>query len=109
MADDDFGVDTGGAVSASTPMDNSTGLPVAELSDAQKRTYERLSRVGIAGTNQGEPRMGEENRQRLEEILNHITYRFAPERGVTASYIALILDVNGVTAPAGTNQGPTDD
>lgn len=43
--------------------------------------------------------MSVENQQRLTELLEQVTYRYAPERGVTASYIAMCLDVKGVIAP----------
>ena len=43
--------------------------------------------------------MSQENQERLVEILNRVSHRFNPELGVTAEYIALILDINGVWAP----------
>ena len=38
------------------------------------------------------------NQQRLTELLDRISYRYAPEYGLTASYIAMMLDCMGVLA-----------
>ena len=40
-----------------------------------------------------------DNWARLEAILDRVSHRFAPERGLTARYIAMCLDVHGVVAP----------
>jgi hypothetical protein len=40
-----------------------------------------------------------ENQERLVKVLNDISYSYAPDRGLTAEYIAMILDIRGVTAP----------
>ena len=42
---------------------------------------------------------GKDNKDRLADILNEIAPEYAPERGLNAEYIALLLDDHGVTAP----------